>query len=654
MTDMGNITVDVRGIDVDIIIDTSRVQATIASLLSAINRQIDSTKSSFETACASLSSTSNEAMQLIRSEALKGAGGFAALANGAKAVGESIASSFADASAQDSGGSLEETCEKSAVKFERLKSVAGSLATGMSATAKSIGAASGKLVKFAYDTALSGDSLKTMAGEFTASMATLTNNLPALAAEATAVLPQLVSSIASMGPGLVSAVSDVVVQMAAFIPQFVPIVLAALPGLVASLVEGIAALAPALVEGATQLFLGLVQALNLVIPIIMESLPGLLTSTCEALIAALPLVLEAGIQLFTGLVQALPEILPLIAEQLPLIVSSIVAALSTQLPLLIEGALAFFLGIVQALPQIIPPLLEALPTVVSALVGLLPTLVPALVAAAVQLFMALVDALPLILPQLLAAVPAVISAVVSQLPTLIPALLAAAVMLFLAIVEAVPKILGDLQSAVKSLIDQGIEKVKSFASSMGDAGLQLIQGLVDGVKGAGKWVIDAVGRVVTDAIDGAKKLLGIASPSKVFAEFGRYVSLGLAKGIDDEASSAVSATKSMLHDMTAAARSGLSTLRTPIGMSLDGVASFEELLEGFRFEAAFRTGSHAFSTTSPVDPTGRSAVIGALREVKESIEGFRAGIGREIAVNAPSEIEATIANPRAFARALNR
>ena len=107
----------------------------------------------------------------------------------------------------------------------------------------------------------------------------------------------------------------------------------------------------------------------------------------------------------------------------------------------------------------------------------------------------------------------------------------------------------------------------------------------------------------------------------------------------------------MVKDMTAAARSGLSQIPLPFDDSMDGIA---DLLGGFEFEAAFRRGTASPGAANLGGSAGNSAVISALREVKESIEGFRAGIGREIAANAPAEIEATIANPRAFARALNR
>lgn len=62
-------------------------------------------------------------------------------------------------------------------------------------------------------------------------------------------------------------------------------------------------------------------------------------------------------------------------------------------------------------------------------------------------------------------------------------------------------------------------------------GRDLISGLVNGIRGAADSVRRAIGGVVTGAIDWAKSLLGINSPSKVFAEIGEYTSQGYAQGI---------------------------------------------------------------------------------------------------------------------------
>lgn len=78
------------------------------------------------------------------------------------------------------------------------------------------------------------------------------------------------------------------------------------------------------------------------------------------------------------------------------------------------------------------------------------------------------------------------------------------------------------------------EQVQWFA----DLGRNLMMGLVSGITGAVSAVISAVSGAVTGAVDAAKSVLGIASPSKVFAEIGGYTVEGFTGAVDEGAGEA--------------------------------------------------------------------------------------------------------------------
>lgn len=70
------------------------------------------------------------------------------------------------------------------------------------------------------------------------------------------------------------------------------------------------------------------------------------------------------------------------------------------------------------------------------------------------------------------------------------------------------------------------------ATEMIDIGRNILLGLVEGVTGAVGAVVSAVTGAVSSAIDAAKDVLGIASPSKVFAEIGTDTSAGFTQGVE--------------------------------------------------------------------------------------------------------------------------
>jgi hypothetical protein len=97
--------------------------------------------------------------------------------------------------------------------------------------------------------------------------------------------------------------------------------------------------------------------------------------------------------------------------------------------------------------------------------------------------------------------------------------------------------------------------VKAFFASLSlaDVAADLIAGLVTGITGGGTAVFNAIKGVVMGAIDGAKKLLGIASPSKVFAEIGMQTGAGMEAGVDRSAPGVHNSLESMVEPPAAGA-----------------------------------------------------------------------------------------------------
>lgn len=102
-------------------------------------------------------------------------------------------------------------------------------------------------------------------------------------------------------------------------------------------------------------------------------------------------------------------------------------------------------------------------------------------------------------------------------------------------VNAVAEAGGKIVEKVKTAFSDAISGAKDFAGKAINVGKDLIMGFVDGVKNCAKKLIDAVGGVIGDAIDWAKGLLGIKSPSRLFRKFGVYTDQGFIIGVDSKA-----------------------------------------------------------------------------------------------------------------------
>lgn len=114
-----------------------------------------------------------------------------------------------------------------------------------------------------------------------------------------------------------------------------------------------------------------------------------------------------------------------------------------------------------------------------------------------------------------------------------------------AIISAWGKIKDTISSAVKAIsafftekIPNAIQSVISWFTSIPnkfkDIGSNIVRGLWDGIKSMITWIKDKISGFVGGIVSSVKGLLGIHSPSKVFAGIGGFMAEGLGEGFDDQ------------------------------------------------------------------------------------------------------------------------
>lgn len=118
--------------------------------------------------------------------------------------------------------------------------------------------------------------------------------------------------------------------------------------------------------------------------------------------------------------------------------------------------------------------------------------------------------------------------------------------------------------------------LEAIPGTLGNIGSNIVQGLVNGVTGAAGKLVDAVKGAVDDAIQGAKDLLGIKSPSRVFRKIGQYVMQGAALGVDDGADLLLRSTDDAMRGMISTAQD---VKYTPDAGSVAATASVVEWLD---------------------------------------------------------------------------
>ena len=202
----------------------------------------------------------------------------------------------------------------------------------------------------------------------------------------------------------------------------------------------------------------------------------------------MPQIVQTGITLLTALVQALPTIISTITAALPQIINSIVTTLVSNVPQIVQAGITLLVALIQALPTIISTITAALPQIITAVVSTLVSNAPQIASAGVQLLVALVRNLPTIISTIVAAVPQIVSAIVSAF--------------------------------------------RGLMGSITSIGVQIAQGVWQGISSMAGWLRSKVSSFFSGIVNSVKGLLKIHSPSKVFAEIGKFTMLGFAAGME--------------------------------------------------------------------------------------------------------------------------
>lgn len=265
-------------------------------------------------------------------------------------------------------------------------------------------------------------------------------------------------------------------------------------------------LLPSLADGLTQLATELTPYVGEVVQLLLPSLVEGATGLVGGLVTALPGIVSA---LITELPTVLSSLFAIIAEQLPVLITTLISSLAAIMPTLVSSLVNGLIGMLTAFtsPEVRAPMVEA----------------------GWDLLQALVTGLVEALPELIAAVPTLITNLVTSIGSELPIIIQAAIEIVLALVEGLITAIPALIAAIPELIVSIVDAFMNY--DWGSLGTAIVDGIKNGFTRMWENFKAAVSRMVNSLPAVVKKLLGIASPSKVFASIGGYMAEGMEEGI---------------------------------------------------------------------------------------------------------------------------
>ncbi len=363
------------------------------------------------------------------------------------------------------------------------------------------------MVKAAWKNLVTGladpdQNLGTLVGNFTDSIVVAGNNL--------------IPRIQELLPRIVEAITTLMVTVST-----------QLPGILGSTL-------PSLIEGASNLVTGLMSALPEILTVLGDIAPTAIGILVPAIVELLPEIIQTGIDVVISLVQGITETLP---ELIPAATEAIIKIAETltdpgNLGNLVDAALEIILALADGIIDAVPRLLEVAPKIIENLVTALIENFPKIIESGVKLVASLSDGLIKSIPQLTETAPKLIIGIVQGILDNLPEIIMSGPQIIMALIEGLISAIPDLVQAVPTLIKSIVDTFLNY--DWGSIGRNIVSGIKNGVSNTWNGLKSGVGTAVNGLVGGVESILGIASPSKVFARIGGYMAEGLGQGFDRE------------------------------------------------------------------------------------------------------------------------
>ena len=332
------------------------------------------------------------------------------------------------------------------------------------------------------------------------------------AAEASSTIEGSVASAKSAWQNLVTGIADENADLDVLVNNFVDSVITA---------------GENIIPRVEQILSGIGDAVTRLAPIIGEKVP-------QIIVQVLPSLVSAGAQLIVGLVQGIISAVPQLVAAVPEIVNSLISSLSEAFPSILDMGVQMLDQLVSGIESGLPDMISRIPVILDEFLNYITENLPAVLDKGVELLNELVNGIIGAIPDLVAALPKVITSITqfiaNNLPQIVEAGIGILVNLISGIISAIPQLVAVLPQIIEAIVNG----IGDLMGSIVDIGKNIVEGIWQGISSAAGWLADKVSGFFSGIVDGAKDLLGIHSPSRVFADMGKNMALGLGEGWDAE------------------------------------------------------------------------------------------------------------------------
>ena len=270
------------------------------------------------------------------------------------------------------------------------------------------------------------------------------------------------------------------------------------------------------------------------LPMLLQAAVTLVGALGQGIIDNLSAITQAAIDILFFLANGLIENLPTLIDGIVQVTLTIVQMLTSPdfLTQLIETAILLIMTLAQGLIDAIPQLIAAVLLIIGNLLAAIIVELPNIIQMGIDLLFALIDGIIQCIPELVAAVPTLIIAFINGIVNNLDKIILAAPQIIVSLITGIIGAIPELVAAVPRIIAAIADTIRKY--DWGGIGKNIVQGLKNGIAGMWGNIKNWFNDKVNSLVSGVKRILGIHSPSKVFAGIGGFMAEGLGEGFDDQ------------------------------------------------------------------------------------------------------------------------
>lgn len=260
------------------------------------------------------------------------------------------------------------------------------------------------------------------------------------------------------------------------------------------------------------------------------AIQSLVTTAAEYL----PQFLDTGLQILSSIISGIIQSLPALASAAIEIVSQLISDITENLPQIIDMGLQLLQQLTDGIISGIPAMLERIPEIITQFLDFLTGELPTILDKGAEILNELVTGIIGAIPDLLAALPKVIAAFLGFVVQNLPQIIKAGNDILLNLISGILASIPDLVASLPQIIGAIVDGIGSLMEDIVSVGSDIVRGIWEGISDMAGWIRDKVTGFFSGIVDSVKGLLGIHSPSTVFAGMGENMALGLGQGFAGE------------------------------------------------------------------------------------------------------------------------